>query len=671
MESLLWHLTNRTAETLLILNLFHLLLAGLAAMVLLHQRANRGAVARPDRLITLAFLLIATHFALLTLRFGAMFFFREPLRLAGVERVSHGLLVLGVVVLAAAYLDSGSAKRVRWLIPAMGGTVLLVLADMAAGSPASPLPQHPHSAPMFLSDAIAIATLLIGMHAVLSRACNWDGRGVRLLGLCSLLAVFVLHGVPMFVPGGESVLVWNCQEHLMSLALVALTWAIAERSQHLLDRVFVRLNLTFLILASLIMLTTASMEKYQYFRLAEERSVTLAEFLRGHYIYYSERGEDMQQIFDHPEVLRRVVTEFGSLPELREVDVFANGERAQFRYGDDWEVKEKIGPDGPDDNSDPELSNSFQMIRLPIARDKHNRIEFIGTLNYVNAYIGKYIIFIYCAFTVVLALGTAIIGIIVSDTDRQLKRQYAELQEAQQQLAQQAKLASIGELAGGMAHEINNPITGILALASHMTEGENAGSLNPRGRKSLRLIVKQAERVAALVGGLLSFSRQSQMHFGQVNVEELLDTAIDLVQYRLKGCAIQVSLEVAPNLAPVWGDVSRLTEVLVNLLTNAIDAMPNGGTLTVRAFAEDAGARVEVSDTGQGIAAEDLPRIFDPFFTTKAPGRGTGLGLSISHGIIKDHGGEIWATSQPGAGTTIAISLLTGVKEYETACTGH
>jgi signal transduction histidine kinase len=245
----------------------------------------------------------------------------------------------------------------------------------------------------------------------------------------------------------------------------------------------------------------------------------------------------MQQIFDHPEVLRRVVTEFGSLPELREVDVFANGERAQFRYGDDWEVKEKIGPDGPDDNSDPELSNSFQMIRLPIARDKHNRIEFIGTLNYVNAYIGKYIIFIYCAFTVVLALGTAIIGIIVSDTDRQLKRQYAELQEAQQQLAQQAKLASIGELAGGMAHEINNPITGILALASHMTEGENAGSLNPRGRKSLRLIVKQAERVAALVGGLLSFSRQSQMHFGQVNVEELLDTAIDLVQYRLKGCA--------------------------------------------------------------------------------------------------------------------------------------
>jgi signal transduction histidine kinase len=121
----------------------------------------------------------------------------------------------------------------------------------------------------------------------------------------------------------------------------------------------------------------------------------------------------------------------------------------------------------------------------------------------------------------------------------------------------------------------------------------------------------------------------------------------------------------------VWGDVSRLTEVLVNLLTNAIDAMPNGGTLTVRAFAEDAGARVEVSDTGQGIAAEDLPRIFDPFFTTKAPGRGTGLGLSISHGIIKDHGGEIWATSQPGAGTTIAISLLTGVKEYETACTGH
>jgi signal transduction histidine kinase len=337
----------------------------------------------------------------------------------------------------------------------------------------------------------------------------------------------------------------------------------------------------------------------------------------------------------------------------------------------DWEVKETITPDDAGNSAQPEadLRNSFQMIRLPI-RDGETlaRIEFVGTLDYVNAYIGKYIIFIYCSFTVMLALGTGIIGIIVADTDRQMKRRYAELQQTQQQLAQAAKLASIGELAGGMAHEINNPITSILALSSHMAEKEN-GALSTRSRKSLQTIVKQAERVANLVGGLLSFSRQSQLHISELDVRELLDTALELVHFRIASGAIEVLREIPVSLPPVPGDASRLTEVFVNLLTNAIDAMPGGGTLSVRALhgAEDGTVRVEVQDTGSGIDPEDLPRIFDPFFTTKAPGRGTGLGLSISHGIVKDHGGEIWALSKPGVGTTIVVSLSVRVNEHEPA----
>jgi two-component system NtrC family sensor kinase len=113
--------------------------------------------------------------------------------------------------------------------------------------------------------------------------------------------------------------------------------------------------------------------------------------------------------------------------------------------------------------------------------------------------------------------------------------------------------------------------------------------------------------------------------------------------------------------------------VFVNLLGNGIDAMPTGGTLIIRAFgtAADASVRVEVEDTGGGIAAEHLPRIFDPFFTTKAPGRGTGLGLSISHGIIKDHGGEIWARSAPGAGTTLVVSLSARGERHESACSSN
>jgi signal transduction histidine kinase len=365
------------------------------------------------------------------------------------------------------------------------------------------------------------------------------------------------------------------------------------------------------------------------------------------------------------------VAEFGSLPELREVSVYANGQHAAFRYLPDWEVKETITRDDVASPTQPEagLRNSFQMIRLPIRDgEKLARIEFVGTLDYVNAYIGKYIIFIYCSFTVMLAMGTVIIGMIVGDADRQMKRHYAELQQAQQQLAQAAKLASIGELAGGMAHEINNPITSILALSSHMAERESS-ALTPRSRKSLQTIVKQAERVANLVGGLLSFSRQSQLHISSLDLRELLDTALELVHFRIASGAIRIVSDVPRSLPPVQGDASRLTEVFVNLLGNAIDAMPAGGTLAVRAFQaiEDGAVRVEVKDTGSGIAPEDLPRIFDPFFTTKAPGRGTGLGLSISHGIIKDHGGEIWAQSEAGVGTTIVVSLSIRVNEHESA----
>ncbi|MGI9101445.1 MAG: sensor histidine kinase [Terriglobales bacterium] len=669
MDSLLWHLTNRTAETLLILNLFHLLLTGLAVMVLLHQRLHRGAIHRPERLVTLGFGVLGLHFAILTLRFAVAFFFGDPLRLAGLEGVSHALLIAGVVIIASAYLDAIKSRFGPLAVPAFLALIILELIELSRTALDLSIAKA-HSWAMLAGDAIGFAVLLFAIAAIIRNAVEWPGRGFRLLGLASLAAVFVLHGAPSFLPHSYGVVVWNFQEHLMSLALFSLTWAVGERSPNLLDRVFVRLNLTFLILASLIMLSTAGMEKYQYFRLAEERSVSLAEFLRGHYIYYRGHGEDMQQIFDHPDVLRRVMAEFGTLPELREINVYAQGQRAAFRYMPNWEVKESITrADAPEPvPADAVLRNSFQMIRLPIDTDnKGDRVEFIGTLDYVNAYIGKYIIFIYCSFTVMLALGTVIIGIIVADTDRQLTRRYVELQEAQQQLAQSAKLASIGELAGGMAHEINNPITSILALASHMSEGDTAGTLPARSRKNLQIIVRQAERVANLVGGLLTFSRQTQMQINEVHVRELLDTAIELVQFRI-GPAIQVRRDFDPSLPPVPGDASRLTEVFVNLLSNAIDAMPNGGTLRVGAQkTEDRCVRIEIQDTGEGIAAENLPRIFDPFFTTKAPGRGTGLGLSISHGIVKDHGGEIWANSEAGAGTTIVISLSAGVEQHEPA----
>lgn len=666
MESLLWHLTNRTAETLLILNLFHLLLTGLAVMVLLHQRVNRDAKTRADRLITTGFSLLALHFALLTLRFGAVFFLQEQIGLAGLERISHSLLVCGTLVIVAGYLDAaGVALRYAALtIPAL---LVVLLVDLSRTLPSTDPIQRPHSFPMLLADALAIGALLLGIRVIARRDCAWPGRGMRLAALSSFTVVFAMHGAPLLVPR-YAILCWNIEQHLLTVTLCALTWAVGERSRELLDRVFVRLNLLFLILASLVMLITAGMEKYQYFRLAEQRSVNLAEFLRGHVIYYGGQGESVEQIFAHPEVLRRVVTEFGTLPELREVNIYTQGERAGFRYSSNWEVSERIVPD--DGPTPADLKNSFLMIRLPIQGSGRDRIEFVGTLDYVNTYIGRYILVIYTAFTIVLGVGVMLIGIIVADTDRQLRRRYAELQEAQQQLANSAKLASIGELAGGMAHEINNPITSILALASHMASS-GGSERSPRTRKNLQLITQQAERIAELVRGLLTFSRQTQMHTRDVDLRKLLNTSLDLVGYRMRETGISVRREIDPRLPHIRGDASRLTEVMVNLLANAIDAMPNGGVLAIRAAEANAGeVRVEVADTGEGIPPERLPRIFDPFFTTKEPGRGTGLGLSITHGIVKDHGGEIWAQSEPGKGTTFVISLNAGGPEYAAAHSG-
>ncbi len=672
MQSLVWQVLNRSAESLLILNVFHGLLAGLTLVVLLHQRLNRPWNPRADRFGAAGFALLVSSFGLMGMRFARVFFSPDAHPFLGVERVSHGILVAGVLALCAGYVTGGERPTRGWVAPAFLGLAALVWLDMLRPVAAISGTLRTHSAATLASDALALMAIALAIRSVTRGDCSWSGSAVRLIALCALAAVFLLHAVPFTINKPAGIVIWNLQEHLLSVALFAFTWAVGERSEHLLDRVFVRLNVMFIILASLILLTTAGMQKFQYFRLAEQRSTEAAEFVRGHVMYYAGQGEDLKKIFDRPEVQRRVVTEFGVMPELRQVNVYFGGEHASFRYGSNYRVNESIGNERAPLPQEPD--NSFAIIRLPITGDGADaRVEFIGTLDYVNAYIGKYMILIYVTFTLMVGMGTIVIGMIVADTDRQLKRQYHDLEQAQEQLAQAAKLAAIGELAGGVAHEINNPITGILALASHMAEGNSAGALTARGRRNLQLIVRQAERVAELVRGLLTFSRQTQLHKEQVDVGRLLSTAVDLVHYRFKDGSIRVSKHVAPDLPPVEGDASRLTEVFVNLLSNAIDAMPSGGTLTISlGRGRDAGVDIAVSDTGQGISQDNLPRIFDPFFTTKPPGRGTGLGLSITHGIVKDHGGEIRAQSEPGLGTTVTVWLpgqITGVK-YEAACVG-
>jgi signal transduction histidine kinase len=667
MGPLFWQLVNRTAETQFIFNLFHLLLAGLTLLVWLHQlrMPRTGPGAQRTWFLASGFLLLVLQFALGTLHFGLEFFFRKLLGWPSLDAMGPGLAACGLLLIITGLNDDDPVRNPfrRWLPTACAIVTGLVLLDSVIAR----LPRLAGefaSVPLLIISFVTLMAILFGMHPVMQVRANGWRSNLAALGFTALAVL--LHHSSSLVPHKAGILLWNAEQHVLSFALFAFAWAAGEHSRNLLDRIFVRLNLTFIILASVIMLMTAGMEKYQYLRLTEERSMELAEFIRGHVVYYRGQGENLKDILRHKEVLRRVVSGFGTLPELREVDIYLTGEHASFRYSSDWEIHEEIRPVGEQVSTPAALdrTNSFQMVRLPLdgGRGERDRVEFQGTMDFINAYIGKYLIMIYALFTVMVALASGVVGIIVNDADRRLRQQFAELQQTQQQLAQAAKLASIGELAGGMAHEINTPITSILSLASHLAESDNS-KVGARHRKSLQLIAQQAERVSRIVANLLTFARRSRMEVSRVNVAQLLDTATQLTQFRWRNGAINLRCEVDSNLPSVLGDAGRLTEVFVNLLNNAIDAMPEGGHLTLRASsapAPEGGVQVEVIDTGSGIPANQLPLIFDPFFTTKEPGRGTGLGLSISHGIVKDHGGQIWAESQAGAGTTLFVTLPAG-----------
>ncbi len=239
----------------------------------------------------------------------------------------------------------------------------------------------------------------------------------------------------------------------------------------------------------------------------------------------------------------------------------------------------------------------------------------------------------------------------------ELRKAVADLETAQQALVRTERLASIGGLAGGVAHEINNPTGVILTRADYLLRIAAEEKLSAEVIEDLTAIRKQAERIARITGALLSFSRQQPGPKRAVRVDEIVGEALALVEPSLKDGAIKVVKEIDPGVPAIHGDKGRLEQVLVNLFKNACDAMGQGGTLTVRAAHAGGVVSLGVRDTGSGIPPEVQAKIFEPFFTTKEVGKGTGLGLSIAYGIVAEHGGELRLSSAPGEGTEFTLVL--------------
>jgi signal transduction histidine kinase len=238
------------------------------------------------------------------------------------------------------------------------------------------------------------------------------------------------------------------------------------------------------------------------------------------------------------------------------------------------------------------------------------------------------------------------------------------LHRLQAQVIQTEKLASLGQIVAGVVHELNNPLSSIIAYSDYLTKklGRDSSPSMSEDAERVRRIGEAAERILKFTRDLVAYARPSGDSRGPVQLEEVIERALVFCEHEFEGNQVEVHCQYDSPLPAIAGIPGQLTQVFVNLFTNAAHAMTGaGGELRVCVRAEDDGGslRIDVSDTGGGIPVEAMPQIFEPFFTTKTDGRGTGLGLSIVRGILDAHGGTIQVSSAAGHGTTFTLTLPT------------
>jgi len=232
-----------------------------------------------------------------------------------------------------------------------------------------------------------------------------------------------------------------------------------------------------------------------------------------------------------------------------------------------------------------------------------------------------------------------------------LRQQADQILEIEENLRRVDRLSALGELSAGMAHEIRNPLGSIRGTAEILQDG--IPESDPR-YEFTRILIKEVDRLNRVVQDFLNFAKPPVVEQKSVNLEQSIDEVLLLVRPQLQKSAVAVEFEHA-SLPSIYGQAEQLRQIFLNLILNALQAMPGGGTLRITTRVEGGAVQVQLSDTGQGIAPEHLPKVFNPFFTTR--GEGTGLGLAITHRLMQGHSGRIEVASRPGAGTTFTLNF--------------
>jgi signal transduction histidine kinase len=653
-------LFSRTFENRFIFNLFDVLLCGIIVLVILRAwRAQTKTIpVRNQLLLLLAFSTLGASFATKALLPGAFIFFRYRLPVAPFESVFHMFQAGAWLLLAASAYPSPRPRQSG--APVRGQLFLLfLLLSLPAllflsGSLGNLTPKL--MMVLDMANMILIAFTLVHIYR-----SPLGGRRYAAGALALVFLAASLHFVSSLNWGDKASLVfWNLEQFAWSFSLFTCALAIGETSRNLSDKVFVRLQITFIFLASLMLLVITQSEKADYFASIRGRADQLAEFMRQHVDNLRQQNEPWSAIVAR-EDLPKAIREFDNLPELKIVRISADNQIVTLEIADNGEVSAPTSLQSVSSSIRLDPAEYFLIHALPLKTASTGEVAFYGSREFLDQHIRRRIVFIFALFTATVALSTLMIGLVVQGASAKIRGQAREIEKAQKQLYQSSKLAAVGELAAGVAHEINNPATTILSLSSFWVS-QNGGKPVAVDPEDLREVMTQAQRIARITTSLLEFSHPQILEMKPVPLDRVINLSLRLVDDLLTANRISVEKNFPREIIHVRGDEDSLVRALENLYRNAIDAMPEGGVLSLGVFWEDRmrkRIRLEIADTGPGIQKDHVDRVFDPFFTTKEVGKGTGLGLSIVHGIIKEHQGTITIESQLRRGTKFAIVLPT------------
>lgn len=640
-----------TLENTIILCVFQTLLAGLIFLVCAWESFQQPA--RPDRVpLAIAFFFFSGFVLLRSV-------FSIGLSLGGnLADLSWPFLLLSLLeTVFLVCLLVWVAPSPSWRKAFLVALFLLPAAHLASRSilfPETPLTFEPsyHGGPLHFS--LSLLLFLLARRAFPQR---WN---LIHAGLLLFAGSYLAESIFDFYLPRPLVPLWNLQHAAKILGLLSFALHLEKEGSHIYLQFFMRLNLIFMLAANVFMLILSETERRQYLDFSAAQVQDLAEFLRGHILYFYREGMTPRAIVEREEINHKIVSELGRISSLKQVKLEASPHQLLMAIGPDGSISYRVGedlfPHHPESIYD-YTQNTVTVLRIPVTAEGQSIgfLQFEEDLQVLGRMIAGRMQLIFSSFTIVVFVTLVALGFIVSKAQKTIRHQYQALQEKQEELIQASRLASIGELVDGVAHEVNNP-TGVILIRSECALAA-LPSAPESARQDLEEIRLQATRMTKLVRNLLAFSRASAMKAVPVDLNEVVRRSLDLVWAYLKITGIRVELDLARGLLPVSGDADRLQQVAINLLKNAADAMPKGGVLSCTTWGDHDLVSLAVADTGTGIPPETLGQVFDPFFTTKAPGQGTGLGLSISYGIVRDHGGRIEVQSEPERGSVFTVHL--------------